>query len=151
MFKATVAVVDASRARLFTFERETVVEGVRERFLEISDLVSPARRHPSELFGHDEQRAAHLHELDAGFARDIVAGVAELLRSTQSSHLIVCASPKMLGALRKATASLHHENLTIEELARDLSRLTAPLIREHLVDYDLLPSTPPRRPLARRA
>lgn len=144
MFKATVAVVDASRARLFTFLRETVVEGIRERFVEISDLVNPARRHrPHEQFTHD-------HELDAGFARDIVDGVSALMHTTESSRLIVCASPKMLGVLRKATKALHHEHVKIEELARDLSKFAAPQIREHLVEYELLPSTVPRRPAERR-
>ena len=136
MFKATVAVVDASRARLFTFLRETVAEGIRERFLEISDLVNPAaRRHrPHAHLAHDQ-------ELDAEFARNIVDGVSALMHTTQSSHLIVCASPKLLGALRKATKVLHREHVTIEELARDLSKFAAPQIREHLVDYELLPST----------
>jgi protein required for attachment to host cells len=145
MFKATIAVVDASRARLFTFLRETVVEGIRERFVEISDLVNPARRHrPHEQFAYD-------HELDAGFARDIVEGVSALMHTTESSHLIVCASPKMLGALRKATKVLHREHVKIDELGRDLSKFAAPQIREHLVEYDLLPSTVPRRPIERHA
>ncbi|MDX2093479.1 MAG: host attachment protein [Kofleriaceae bacterium] len=139
MFKATVAVVDASRARLFTFLRETVVEGIRERFLEISDLVNPARRH------RPHEDLLYEHELDAAFARDIVDGVSALMHTTESSHLIVCASPKMLGALRKVTKALHREHVTIHELGRDLSKLAAPQIREHLVDYDLLPSTVSRR------
>ena len=141
MFKACIAVVDAARARLFTFERESVVEGLRERFVEVTDLVNPRR-------GIDVHRAAHLVELDATFARDVVGELAGLLRSSGSSRLIVCASPRMLGVLRKALEALPTEHLAIDELARDLSKLKTPHIREHLIDYELLPSTPPWRTAA---
>lgn len=143
MFKACIAVVDAARARLFTFEREAVVEGLRERFLEVTDLVNPRR--------HDAHRAAHLVALDAAFAREVVAELGALLRATECVRVIVCASPKMLGVLREALEVLPCDRLTIAELARDLSRLSAPQIREHLVDYELLPPTPPWRAMAQPA
>jgi Protein required for attachment to host cells len=84
MNRTLIAVVDASRARLFTCERIAPAEGLKEQIIERSDLVNPARRlHPSELFsdphpgsnrtgglqyGTDDHRDAHLDEIDAEFA-----------------------------------------------------------------------------------
>ncbi len=159
MYKACIAVVDASRARLFMFERSSEVEGVKEQLTEQRDLVDPARRlRPKDLFsetrpglgrtgtqqyGLDDHRQAHVQELDAEFARRIVDELETLLRASHAPRLIVCASPNMLGELRKVQRALPAD-LTIDELERDLVKLTPAELRDHLVGYGLLPPRPPR-------
>jgi protein required for attachment to host cells len=163
MTRTCIAIVDASRARLFTLERNAEPEGLREQLTEVADLVNPARRlRPSELFSDsgtsssrngnsgatfDDHRAAHLDRLDAEFARDIAKELTPLAASV--SHLVICASPHMLGALREVTAPMHRAGLQTDELARDLVKLTAIQIREHLATDGLLPPVVAREVQAR--
>lgn len=159
MYRACIAIVDATRARLFTFDRTVEPDGVHEQLVERRDLVDPARRRrPAELFsdtrpgssrtggrqfGFDDHRDASLERMDRDFARSIVAEIAALLRSSASQRLILCASPRMLGELRQVGGEIRRDGLVLDELPRDLVKLTASEIREHLASYGLLP--PPRR------
>jgi protein required for attachment to host cells len=160
MYRACIAIVDASRARLFTFERVAGVDAPEEQLMEQSDLVNPGRRlRPSELFsdsgpgssrtsglqyGLDDHRDAHIDELDTGFARDVIAEIERLLQSSGARRLILCSSPRMLGTLREVGRDLRRDGLAIDELPRDLVKLTPPQVRERLASYNLLPPPPPR-------
>jgi protein required for attachment to host cells len=160
MSTACIAVVDASRARLFTFERDAEQGRVDEELTEQRDLVNPARRQrPSELFSEsrpgssrtggrqyafDDHRDAHMDALDAEFARMIVAEVTGLVHSAHADRLIVCASPHMLGELRSAGDL--PTDIAIEEMPRDLVKLTPPQLRDQLADYNILPPRPRREP-----
>jgi protein required for attachment to host cells len=164
---ACIAIVDATRARLFTFEREATVTGLRDELTEVTDLVNPARRlRPSELFSEtrpgtnrtgrlryafDDHRDAHLDQLDAEFARNVIAEIGRLLQTPRTDRLVLCASPSMLGELRDAADTLRRDRLVIDELPRDLVKLTPPQIRDHLADYGLLSRRPPRPVIARGA
>jgi len=155
MYRACIAVVDASRARLFTFERSSTVEGIDERLVEECDLVNPARRlRPAELFSEsrpgsartggvqyafDDHREAHIEVLDAEFSRLVIDQLVNVLRTAHAQRVILCASPHMLGELRKAGHNLPKEGVPIDELARDLVKLTPPELRKHLESYGLLP------------
>jgi protein required for attachment to host cells len=159
MYRACIAVVDASRARLFTYERATDAEGLSERLTEERDLVNPARRlRPVDLFSDsrpgtgrtgdlqyrlDDHRDAHIEQLDAEFSRAIVDQLVELLRSNHAQRLILCASPNMLGELRGVGVDLRRGDLAIDEVARDLVKLTPVQLRDRLTDYGLLPARPP--------
>jgi protein required for attachment to host cells len=160
MYTACIAVVDASRARLFTLERTSEPEGVTEQLTEQRDLVDPARRlRPAQLFSEtrpgtdrsgtvqytlDDHRDKHLATLDAEFARAIEDELAELMRTSHARKLVVCASPNMLGELRRARKALP-DDLVIDEIARDLVKLTPSELREQLASYGILPAPPPRR------
>jgi protein required for attachment to host cells len=164
MYRACIAVVDATRARLFSFERTSDASGVHEQLIERVDLVNPARRRrPSELFsdsrpgssrtgGHqfafDDHRDAHIDRLDEEFAGAASTEIRRIIRESGVNRLIVCASPRMLGALR--VSELQRDCITLDELPRDLVRLTTSELREALTDHRLLPPAPPRR-LARPA
>ena len=128
MHRTCIAIVDATRARLFTFDRTAEVDGVHEELSERTDLVNPAR-------------------LDAKFARSIIAAIERTVEDTAARRIIVCASPRMLGALR--AADLRHEGLVIDELARDYVKLTPSQIHDELVAHGLLPTSPPRLGLVR--
>ena len=156
MYRTCIAIVDATRARLFTLDRIAESDRpVREDLVERTDLVNPARRlTPSQMFsdspgsshtggngyGFDDHRGGHLDALDAAFARDIGTEIKRLVGEPTARHLIVCASPNMLGTLRKAAGSFARDGLTVDEVPRDLVKLTPPQIRDHLSSYGLLPS-----------
>jgi len=158
MYRIIIAVADASRARLFSYERTSDPNGLHESFSELADLVDPARRlRPVQLFsdsrpgssrtgglqfGFDDHRDAHIEELDAAFARAIVDALATQLESHPPQRLVMCASPRMLGRLRTACAELRTSELTIDEVPRDLVKLTAAEIRDQLASYGLLPPRP---------
>jgi protein required for attachment to host cells len=160
MSRTCIAVVDASRARLFTFDRTAGADGVHDQLVEQRDLVAPARRRrPSELFsdsgtasnrtgglqyGFDDHRAAHVAAMDAEFARAVIDELDVLLRATSSRHLILCASPRMLGELREIGDRLPRAGLVIDELPRNLVKLTTPAIRDYLASFGLLPPLPVR-------
>jgi len=158
MYQACIVIADASRARLFQFERTAAPEGLHEQLSELSDLVNPARRlRPSELFSDsgpganhtgphgytfDDHRDDHVAQMDADFAQSIATEVMRLAIGVD--RLIICASPRMLGQLRDAIGTVRRPGLTVDEVPRDLVKLTPPQIRDQLTSYGLLPAQPPR-------
>lgn len=160
MYRACIAVVDASRARLLTLERSLDAEGLHDQLVEQRDFINPARRlTPAEQlsdapgssrtgnahFGFDDHRDAHVDKLDAEFARMVNAEIEALLRTFPAKRLVLCASPRMLGHLR---ATRKTSDLAIDELPRDLVKLTPTQLREHLAARGLVPTraTPEQRP-----
>ncbi len=157
MPRTCIAVVDATRARLFIYERISDPSGDREQLEEQVDLVNLARRRRgSELFsearpglsrqgglqyGYDDHRSGHLDELDAELARSAADEITKLVRKAGVSRVILCASPNMLGHLRD---HVKLDEVRVDELARDYVKLTPPQLREHLVKHGLLPAPPPR-------
>ncbi|HSD85930.1 MAG TPA: host attachment protein [Kofleriaceae bacterium] len=155
MYRACIAIIDAAHARLYTFERSSDASGIHEEFSERRDLVNLGRRkRPSEKFSDsrpgssrtgglqytfDDHRDANIEAQDAGFARTIIKEVGELLRNEGAQRLIVCASPRMLGEVREVRDELHNDALVIDEVPRDLVRLTTAQLREQLTEYGLLP------------
>jgi protein required for attachment to host cells len=167
MYRVCIAIIDASRARLFTFERAAGGDAIVEQLMEQCDLVNPARRlRPAALFSDahpgsnrtgglqyafDDHRDAHIDQLDVVFAGAAVAEIEGLLRSSGARRLILCASPRMLGTLREVGRELQRDGLIVDELPRDLVKLTPPQVRERLASYGLLPTPPPRVGLRREA
>jgi protein required for attachment to host cells len=157
--RTCIAVIDATRARLFTFDRDSEPQGIRERLTEVSDLVDPARRQtPSELFsdsrpgssrvgprqyGFDDHRDGHIDHLDLDFCRSIVDELRRVLDRAPCQRLVLCAGPRMLGMLRPLTGSLRRRDLEISEVGRDLAKLTTPQLREHLAASGTLPPVVP--------
>lgn len=157
MYQTSVAVVDASRARLFSYKRISGPEGLKEDFVEEQDFVNPARRlRPSELssetrpglsrtgnlqYAFDDHREAHIEALDAEFSRLVMEALTQQVRSSQARRLILCASPRILGQLRAAGLP---RDVEVDELARDYVKLTASQLREHLESHGLLPARPAR-------
>lgn len=158
MHRTCIAVVDASRARLLTFERSAEAEGLSESLVEQRDFINPARRlTPAEQFsdspgssrngplqfGLDDHRDAHNEKLDTEFSRLVNDEIDQLLRASPAKRLIICASPRMLGHLRAGRGKASSD-LSIDEIPRDLTKLTPPQLREHLAEQGLLPAPPSR-------
>lgn len=145
MYRVAIAIVDATRARLFRFDRTAAPEGLQDQLVEVEDLVDPARRlRASDLYEQagraDDHRDHSLAHLDTEFARLVVASIGTLV--VGASRLILCASPRMLGRLRELLAK--KPGMRTDEVARDLVKLTPAQLREQLSAYGLLPAPRPR-------
>jgi protein required for attachment to host cells len=155
MYRVCIALVDATRARLFTFDRVTDGADIRDELVERTDLVNPQRRRrPSELFsdtrpgssrtGHlqyafDDHRDHHISQLDDRFARMAMAALRELIDEHSTQRVVICASPRMLGRLRAAAPGLLPGDIALDELPRDLVKLTPGDVRAELASRELLP------------
>lgn len=164
MYRAFIALVDASRARLFELVRRNDDGVLRETFVELVDLVNPAGRlRASEQFsdtrarnapparlasrpqqGYDDHREAHIDQFEAKFAVQVAHEIDRLLRERATERLIVCAPPRMLGMLHGPLHQLHREGLVIEQVGRDLGKLATLELRVRLAEYGLLPPRPSR-------
>jgi protein required for attachment to host cells len=155
MYRVCIALVDATRARLFTFERVTEGVDIREALVERTDLVNPQRRRrASEVFsdtrpgsnrtGHlqyafDDHRDQHISQIDDRFARMAMAALRELIDEQPTQRAVICASPRMLGRLRAAAPGLLPDEIALDELPRDLVKLSPGEVRAELASRDLLP------------
>lgn len=156
MHRTCIAVIDATRARLFTLDRIANEIGLHEEISEKRDLVNPGRRlratdmfadtrpglgRSGELqYGLDDHRESHVDGLDVEFSKQITKELVELLREVAAQRLIICAGPRMLGHVRDAMPRL---DIPCDEVPRDFAKLTPTEIRSHLVTYGLLQQPPP--------
>jgi protein required for attachment to host cells len=152
--RALIAVVDATRARLFTYQSAVDMQELASLHEE-SDLINVTRhRRPSELFsdspGSDrvrgfvprgfayyDHRDAHMAQFDAVFARDIGEQIAQVSRAGGYVRLILIASATMIGEMRKV---VRDRDLVIDEVPRDLVKLTPSQLHDRLAELRLLPA-----------
>jgi protein required for attachment to host cells len=155
MYRVCIALVDATRARLLTFERVTEGADVRDELVERTDLVNPQRRkRTSEVFSDtrpgssrtgnlqyalDDHRDHHISHIDDRFARMTMAALRELLDERPTQRAVICASPRMLGRLRAAAPGLVPAEVALDEVPRDLVKLSPGAVRAELASRELLP------------
>ena len=145
MYRVCIALVDATRARLFTFERVADGADMRETLVERTDLVNPQRRRrPSEVFsdprpGSSRTGDDHVSQIDDKFARMAMAALRELIDEHPAQRVVICASPRMLGRLRAAAPGLLPEHIALDELPRDLVKLSPGDVQAELASRALLP------------
>lgn len=165
MKRACIAIVDAARARLYTYDESTdSVHAVADQTMhEEIDLVNPGRR-GHDLFSTtkpgvkrpasgggptDDHRQAHLDQLEHRFARQVIEEVNRIARERGFAHIILVATPKMLGELRTLDTALRRPDLVVEYVARDLAQLTSPQIHDHLAQLHLIAPRPRLAPIPR--
>jgi protein required for attachment to host cells len=151
-----ILVADGVRARFFAYD-PTPVAPHRSRLTELSALAVPELADKpgtrfsgerSESHGHvhghgfalDDHRAQHDLETEKKFAADVAHEAGQALSRLGVGALIVVADPRMLGMLRPALEKvLHAEQIEVQSLARELSKLSAMDLEEHLRHAGLLP------------
>lgn len=132
MPRTCIAVVDATRARLFTLDRTHAPDGSHEQLIEHPSLQAPR--------GASSSDPAHIHVIDLAFAGKVAAEIQRLVHEPGVRRLIVCGNVRMIGEVFAAsTASLRRPGLIIDEVARDLHDLTAAQIRDELAACHVLP------------
>jgi protein required for attachment to host cells len=157
-----VAIVDAAHTRIYTYQQP---DGGDPEFREAQDLVNPGRQgHGRDLFTNtkpgnrwqeggrgstDDHRNAHLAELDARFAKSILTELERMAQEQGYNHVILVASPKMLGVLRDGDP-FKKRNVVVDEIAQDLAWLTSPQLHDHLASMNLI-APRPRAAFARGA
>jgi protein required for attachment to host cells len=157
MKRLCIALADASRARIFTFEELAGRTGGRtQEIQERISLVHPGRRRrPSELFsdtrpgsdrtptgrgfGLSDHRDQAVREMDRQFAADIARHLREVVDSCGCRDVVLAASPRMLGLLREHTAPLVEAGIAVHDLDRDLVRFTPAQLQDFLAERGLLP------------
>ncbi len=154
-----VIIADGARARFFTLEAAEIPEMESGPNLqEQNDLINPeAETQGQELWsntksgrnravagggghGYDDHRGQHEAEFVNRFARLIAEQAAGFVQQNKPRHLVIAADKSMLGFIRDA---LNHSpglnGLEIHELAKNISKLSALDIHQHLSDARLIP------------
>jgi protein required for attachment to host cells len=161
MKRACIAIVDATRARLYTYQEDSTPG---QELREVQDLVNAGRRmKQGEMFsesrpalapsGHggpaqtgvsggpakDDHRDDHVAMMDTKFAKEVVEELHKVVAQEAYGRLILIAPPKMLGELRKANGTLKRNGMVVDEIPRDLTNLTSTQLHDHLASLDLIP------------
>jgi len=145
MKRACIAVVDGASARIYLYNDG---DGEKPTLTEVKDLANPGRRARDEaLFSEtkpgvraqsggrgstDDHRDAHRAGWDAEFSEAVISEVDVYAKEQKLGHVILVASPKMLGHLRRFDVLLRKHGMVVDEIERDLARLTLPQIHDHL-------------------
>lgn len=161
MKRALIAIVDAAHARLYTYqptengepvlkEQRDLVNAGRQAHGKFSDAKPGNRWQEGGRGSTDDHRSDHIAEMDAKFAKFVVDEVAQLVGEHGLRNVILVASPKMMGELRRADTPLRRGDIAIDEVAQDLAWLTSPQLHDHLAAMKLIdPRT--RAPMLRGA
>lgn len=160
MKRACIAIVDAARARVYTYEEDSTPG---QELREVLDLVNPGRRlKAGDMFSesrpalansggarragqgepataYDDHRGAHIDEMDNKFAKQVVDELDRIIREGKLGHLVLIAPPKMLGTLRKNNGVLHREGLALDEITQDLTNLGPAHLHDRLASLNLIP------------
>lgn len=152
MKRGCIAIVDAAHARMYAYDPTAEPPTLRE----VRDLVN-AGRQAHGMFADTAHRAIgrgnvddHIAELEARFARSVVEELDRIVREQAFAHVIIVASPRMLGTLRDEYAPLVRSAVTIDEIPQDLAWLTSSQLHDHLASMRLIDPRA-RAPLARGA
>lgn len=154
----SVIVAGGSRARFFTLEAAEFPEMESgPHLVEQKDLINTLNQaHDSTLWsdtksgrnrapaggpshGYDDHREQHEDEFERRFARDIAEEATRMVKSNNTRHIILVAQKRMLGFLRGAIDPLVKSGVNIQEFAKDLGKLPARDLHEHLSKENLLP------------
>ena len=104
-----------------------------------SDAKSGRNRGPGGAHGYDDHRDRHAEEFDRRFARELARMAAEQIKRLAAEKLILVAEKRMLGHLRGEVEGLGKLGVTVQECAKELSRLSPLDLHGHLARENLLP------------
>ncbi len=133
MKRACIAVVDAARACIYSYEEDA---NPGEELRATRELVNEARRlKAGDLFS--EARSSY-GDPDTKFAKEIIEEIDKVVRDEKLVYCVLIAPPKMLGTLRKYNAILHREDLLTHEVSRDLTTVSRAQLHDQLAALDIL-------------
>ena len=160
MSKYVVVVADGAKARFFTLEEAPVGEG-GPNLVEHDDLVNPegdaagkdlyseAKSGRNEApggggaHGYDDHRGGHEGEIERRFAKLVMEASAGALKQHQCKRLVLVAEKRMLGHLRAAMDALSATGARVEEVAKDLTKLSVSELHAYLAKEGILPERQP--------
>lgn len=158
-----IAIVSEAEAKFYCLEPVEYPElESGPKLCEIAKISNPEKRVPDrEIYtdsksgrgrapgkgpahGYDDHREKRDEESSRKFSRTVLEKVKDLAMQQDAKKVIIAAQPKMLGLLRQDIPSLKREGLDIKEYTKDLTKLSAREIHEHLAREGLVP--PMRKP-----
>jgi protein required for attachment to host cells len=77
--------------------------------------------------------------MDARFAKNIIDELDTQVTRRKLGHLVVCASPRMMGTLRSASGALHRDGIVYEEVDKDLSNMSVAQLHDYLANAGIVP------------
>ena len=153
-----VLVADGTKARFFSLEPAAVPQvETSPKLVEQQDLISTELDVPGKemwsdqksgrnrapphgaAHGYDDHRDKHENEFERRFAHRISETAIKLAQQHRAKQLVMVAETRMLGMLRKELAIPSHASFSVQELAKDLTKLGIDELHTHLVQADLLP------------
>ncbi|MBV8758639.1 MAG: host attachment protein [Deltaproteobacteria bacterium] len=162
--RACIAIIDSTRARICEYDERNAAG---HELHEIFDMLNPGRRHIAEVFedtesgerigggnsagvgthqqATDDHRQQFVNTRDEKFAREVVAQIDRIVREGAFPHLVLIASPHMLGEIRKHAAVLERDGLKLDEYDRDLGGMNDAQVHDHLAHAGIVA---PRRRIA---
>lgn len=153
-----IVVADGTRARFFSLESSDV-QGMapNARLIEQKDLISTEKDVPGRemwsdsigrrndppfaqgsVHGHDDSRERQGAEFQQRFAKEIATEAVRLAQSQQAKHLIIVAETQMMGAVRQELTIPPYPKIAVEEITKDLSKLSPEQLLQHLEREDAL-------------
>ncbi|HEX2692014.1 MAG TPA: host attachment protein [Kofleriaceae bacterium] len=163
-----VLVADAARARMLVLDIDHASGQMISELIEVGEITNPMlRARDSEVVSDSgggrrggaktpihatsDHRDQRRRDIERHFAGLVAEEAAEVWRRYPSCELVIVASPVMLGMLRPAIDRQIRPKDRIErhELARDLTKLSAPMLHDLLAESGLLPARGRRAPILR--
>jgi protein required for attachment to host cells len=160
--KAHLVVVDAARARLFSWKSsdDVALDGY-PRLVELEDLANPeGRLQDREVYSNelsratnrvggdgpahafDDHRDAHRGETQRRFIRDIARRLNDHVTRDKPSRVILVSETQVLHDLRQEVESSLPRDVQVAELAENLSKETPTHLQQILSKKGLLPAQP---------
>lgn len=157
MSEVLVAVLDGSRARLFTLEQAALPEYESgPNLVERQELANPSKELPGRdlwanvktgrnqgsagrSHAYDDHRQSHVEEFERRFIQTVAADIVNLAQTHGVQRIVLVAEAQTLGLVREALSSSPPKNFTVQELGKDLSKLKPLELHEYLAAKDLLP------------
>jgi protein required for attachment to host cells len=155
---ALIAAIDSSQARFFTLAPVTdPVLDPSPRLIQQEGLSLPEgelsgkelwsstktgrnRGSQGQSHSYDDHRERHEIEFERQFGQAIGDRLTHLIQDYQIQEVLLIAAPQILGIMREAVASVLPTNVKINDLNKDLCRLSSHEIHQYLAEKDLLPS-----------
>jgi len=157
MTQYCVVVTNGAHARFFTLQQSEIPElESGPNLIEQQQLSNPQKEtqgaalwsdaksgrnrsaNGGQAHGYDDHRSQHQDEYERRFAASIADECARLSQSSKASDVVLVSQKRMLGFLRSAMESKLN-GVNLQELAKDLSKLSPHDLHEHLAREQLLP------------
>jgi len=105
-----------------------------------SEVKSSRNRSPSGgSHAYDDHRDNHIFEYERRFAQDVAHEATDLAARSGAKKVILVAHDRCLGLLRNAMRPNFTNGTQLQEMPKDLSKLTPMDIHAHLAREHLLP------------
>lgn len=163
MSRYCVVVAEGSRARFFTVEKPEIPElESGPDLVEQKTMANPEHKaHGDDLLadpragrnrsgggpshGYDDHREDYDDECERRFAREIAQELDSMARANGTRRVVLCAEKRMLGFLRSTVHDNLPKGVDLQEVPKDLAKLSPRKLHERLASDGHIPRRRDRR------